>query len=61
MELPESLRFLGGLWWLLHLVSIGLVLYVGYVIGRSEGEAAARRELGGTKPPPAEEEPEPRE
>lgn len=54
MELPESLRFLGGLWWLLHLVSIGLVLYVGYVIGRSEGEAAARR--GDAEPPHPDEE-----
>lgn len=35
MELPESWRFLGTMWWVLHVIAIGLVFYIGYVIGRS--------------------------
>ncbi len=37
MELPESWRFLGPMWWVLHLVAIGLVFYIGYVVGKNSG------------------------
>lgn len=42
MELPESWRFLGSLWWVLHIVAVGLVFYVGYLIGRSSAENEAK-------------------
>ncbi len=45
MELPETWRFLGTMWWVLHACAIGLVFYVGYVVGKSSAS-------GGSDEPP---------
>jgi len=32
--LPRTLQFLNGGWWLVHLIGIGVVGYLGYKLGR---------------------------
>jgi len=39
MELPQTWQFLGGMWWVLHLIAIALIFYIGYVIGKSSNES----------------------
>lgn len=34
MDLPASWQFLGPLWWVLHIVAISLVFYLGFIVGR---------------------------
>ncbi|MDK2970875.1 MAG: hypothetical protein PWP23_630 [Candidatus Sumerlaeota bacterium] len=41
MELPESWRFLGGMWWVLHVIVISLTFYLGYIIGQARAERDA--------------------
>lgn len=31
--LPETWQFLGGMWWVLHLVAVAVVFLIGMVIG----------------------------
>jgi len=38
MILPETWRFLGPMWWLLHLAAICVVFYVGFVVGRASAD-----------------------
>ena len=38
MELPENWQFLGRFWWMLHLVAVGVVFWVGFLIGRVSAE-----------------------
>jgi len=40
MELPPSWQFLGPMWWVLHIVAIALVFYIGYAVGKSSGGGA---------------------
>lgn len=37
--LPETFHFLGLGWWIVHIISIPVVGYIGYVIGKRRGSA----------------------
>ena len=37
VDLPDTLRFLNGGWWLLHLVAIPTVFLIGFAIGGKRG------------------------
>lgn len=54
MELPESWRFLGAMWWVLHVIVISLTFYLGYIIGQARAERDARQTF-----PREDESPEP--
>jgi len=34
MNLPEPLRFLNWGWWIVHVIAIPLVFYIGYAVAR---------------------------
>ncbi|MCB2154127.1 hypothetical protein KQI84_04525 [bacterium] len=38
MDLPEKWQFLGLFWWILHVFAIGLVFFLGFMIGRVSAE-----------------------
>lgn len=35
MTLPESWQFLGSMWWVLHVIVIVLIFFMGFIIGRT--------------------------
>lgn len=37
--LPDTFRFLGLGWWVIHIIAIPVVGYIGYSIGRRRGSA----------------------
>lgn len=37
VDLPETLRFLNGGWWVLHLVAIPTVFLIGLAVGSKRG------------------------
>jgi len=34
MQLPESFRFLRIGWWIVHIIGISVVFYIGYTAGK---------------------------
>jgi hypothetical protein len=53
IELPDTLHFLNGGWWVLHLVAIPTVFLIGMAIGRRGGRtwpATTREEQVGARP-----------
>lgn len=34
MQLPESFRFLRIGWWIVHIIGISVVFYIGYMVGK---------------------------
>jgi hypothetical protein len=52
MQIPESWQFLGGWWWTLHVIAVGLVFYVGYLIGHATAQAQRPREEHEDNVPP---------
>ena len=58
VELSESWGFLGGAWWVLHIVAIALIFYCGYVVGQASASPADELEdeesFNEEKPPESE-------
>jgi len=38
VDLPETWKFLGGMWWILHVIAILLVFFAGFLIGKYSSE-----------------------
>lgn len=50
IELPETWRFLGGMWWILHIIALGLVFFIGYLVGSTSATNRRDRDSFGDAP-----------
>ena len=47
MELPETFHFLNLGWWLVHVVAVALVFYIGLSVGKKKAGSARAGRAGG--------------